>query len=106
LAASAPGTAEGADPRVASRSPARRQAASTADPGLVEPSADRAPVPAIRVLDTRDRSGVADAVERHEADARPFVDALGRAFDLAPILLALALGGALCVASRRLRRAA
>jgi hypothetical protein len=84
-----------------------RRATSTAD-HVTRARVDREPAPAIRVLDDRDARApvpVADSVERHEADARPLVDALGRALDLAPILMALALGGALCVLSRQLQRA-
>jgi hypothetical protein len=88
------------------RSP-RRRATSTADHNA--PSrVDRDTAPAIGLLD--DRAGptpvqVADKVERHDADARPLVDALGPALDVAPLLMALALGGALCVVSRQIRRA-
>ncbi len=64
-----------------------------AAPASVERPAAPGPIP------------VADGIERHDADARPLVDALGRALDLGPILMALALGGALCAASSRLRRA-
>jgi hypothetical protein len=46
---------------------------------------------------------IAVAADRHETDERPFIDSLGNALRLAPILMALALAGALCVASR-LRR--
>jgi hypothetical protein len=47
---------------------------------------------------------VADAAERHEAAERPLIDSLGSTLRLAPILMVLALAGALCAASR-LRRA-
>src|SRR4029453_13321322 len=83
-----------------------RHATPTAD-RVAPPRADRKPAPAIEVLDARDARApvpVADRVERHDADARPLIDALGRAFDVAPILMALALGGALCVVSRQRRR--
>jgi hypothetical protein len=84
-----------------------RRATSTADPVAHAP-ADRETAPAIGVLDDRQARApvpVADGVERHETDARPLIDALGHALDLAPILMALALGGALCVLSRRTWRA-
>ncbi|MEN3285183.1 MAG: hypothetical protein V7607_6323 [Solirubrobacteraceae bacterium] len=83
----------------------RRHVASSAEP--VHAPASRAATPAVRVLDDREARApipVADTIERHEADARPLIDALGRALDLAPLLMALALGGALCVVSRQMRR--
>jgi hypothetical protein len=110
--ASAPDAAESADPGAASHSPAKRRTASTTDPVAVKPRGDRPQAPAVRALDDRDRAAtvvpvvpVVEAAERHGADARPLVDALGRALDLTPLLMALALGGALCVVSRQLRRA-
>lgn len=83
-----------------------RHATLTAHPRGQLPAA-RDTTPAPRVV--RDRTlpaavPVADAVERHEAAERPLIDSLGSALRLAPILMALALAGALCVGSR-LRRA-
>jgi hypothetical protein len=85
------------------RSPERR-ATSTAH--HVAHRLDRDAAPAIAVLDDRAARGpvpVAHSV-RQERDARPLVDALGPALDLAPLLMALALGGALCAVSRQMRR--
>jgi hypothetical protein len=104
---SAPGAAGSADQRAASRSTGRRHAASS-EPVAVRAPADSALTSAIRVLDDREARTavpVAETIERHQADARPLIDALGRALDLAPLLMALALGGALCVVSRQMRRA-
>jgi hypothetical protein len=98
-------TAGGAERRGESRPTRRRQAAPTAQPARAP--AGRATTPAVRVRDDREARApipVADTIERHQADARPLIDALGRALDLAPLLMALALGGALCVVSRQMRR--
>jgi hypothetical protein len=103
-AATRPAAADAPD-RLA-RSP-RSRATSTAD--HTAPSrVDRHTAPAIGVLDDRAAPTpvpVAHDVKRHDADARPLVDALGPALDVAPLLMALALGGALCVVSRQMRRA-
>lgn len=95
---------EGRAPSPRSRDRGRR-ATSTAH--HVARRLDRDATPAIAVLDDRAARApvpVADNVERHEADARPLVDAVGSALDLAPLLMALALGGALCAVSRQMRR--
>jgi hypothetical protein len=106
-APSSPDAPEALDGRAPSPPTRGRHATATAD-RVVHPGASRQTEPAARVLDDRAARApvpVADSVERHEAVARPLVDALGRALDLAPILMALALGGALFVVSRQLRRA-
>jgi hypothetical protein len=94
--------------------PPRRHTATHATPRHSSPSPappdtrrrvvrDTAPSP---VADRRAPAAVsiAAAADRHESAERPLIDSLGRALRLAPILMALALAGALCVASR-LRRA-
>lgn len=105
-AATRPAASDPPDRRAAAPHTRVRHATPTAD-RVAPMRADRKTAPASEVLDDRDALApvpVADRVERHDADARPLIDALGRAFDIAPILMALALGGALCVVSRQMRR--
>jgi hypothetical protein len=106
-APSSPDAAEAPERRAPAPPIRGRHATATAD-RVIQTRPDRQTAPAALVLDDRAARApvpVADSVERHEAVARPLVDALGRALDLVPILMALALGGALCVVSRQLRRA-
>jgi hypothetical protein len=74
---------------------------------LIRGRAHREPAPTVRVREPRATPvsvPVADAADRHETSARPVIDGLGSALRPVPILMALALAGALCVAAR-LRRA-
>jgi hypothetical protein len=84
----------------------RRRVTSPAHPHVRPPvvghTAPTRPVVADR--DVPAALPIATAADRHEAAERPLIDSLGRALRLTPILMALALAGALCVASR-LRRA-
>jgi hypothetical protein len=94
---------EGRAPSRRTRSPEHR---ATSAAHHVAPRLDRDAAPAIAVLDDRAARApvpVAHSV-RQERDARPLVDALGPALDVAPLLMALALGGALCAVSRQMRR--
>jgi hypothetical protein len=107
-AATRPAAGDPPESRAAAPRTRVHHATPTADRARVAPTrADRNTAPAVEVLDDRAARApvpVADRVERNDADARPLIDALGRAFDVAPILMALALGGALCVVSRQMRR--
>jgi hypothetical protein len=113
-AARAPDTAEAADPHSAparhaaepvdphpASSPGERRA-SPAEP-IVRARVDRRTAPAVEAAPVK--LPAANAADRRPAEAtRPLIDGLGDAFDLVPLLIALAFGGVLCVVSVRLRR--
>lgn len=92
--------------RPAAHATPRRRAKSPTH-AHVHPPVVRHTAPAPRVVADRPARAavpIATAADRHETAERPLIDSLGSALRLTPILMALALAGALCVASR-LRRA-
>jgi hypothetical protein len=96
-----------ADTRLTARSTARPRAASSPTHPVARGPAQRDAPRAASVVEQRATPvPVADSAERHDGDARPLVDGLDDALRLAPLLMALALGGALCAVTSRLRRAA
>ena len=98
-------TAEAADHHPRARATARHSSRSTAAPIVGSRVDRRTATPTVQTLDGPHLAlPAANVADKRNPEARPLIDGLGDAFDLAPLLMASGLAGVLCAVSVRRRQ--